>query len=89
MGSYRVELTPEAVRSIATLPDKVRLAVLEAVGGSIAANPRRAGKPLTGELRGLYSARRGDFRVIYLIDDDERRIVVLRAHHRRDAYRRR
>ena len=89
MGSCRVELTPEAVRSIAALPDKVRLAVLEAVGGSIAANPRRAGKPLTGEPRGLYSARRGDFRVIYLIDDDERRIVVLRAHHRRDAYRRR
>lgn len=89
MGSYRVELTPEAVRSIGALPDKVALAVLEAIGGTVAANPRRAGKPLTGELEGLWSARRGDFRVLYLIDDEQRRVVVLRAHHRRDAYRRR
>jgi mRNA-degrading endonuclease RelE of RelBE toxin-antitoxin system len=89
MGSYRVELTPEAIRSIAALPDKVRAAVVETIAGTIAENPRRAGKPLTGELHGLHSARRGDFRVIYLIDDDRHVIVVLRAHHRRDAYRRR
>ena len=89
MSSYRVELTSEAIRTIEALPDKVRLAVLEAIGGSIAANPRRGGKQLTGELRGMWSARRGDFRVIYLIDDDRRSVVVLRTQHRRDVYRRR
>ncbi len=89
MSSYEVELTPEAIRTMAALPDTVRLAVLEAIGGSIAANPRRAGKQLTGELQGMWSARRGDFRVIYLIDDDRRSVIVLRALHRRDAYRRR
>lgn len=88
MSSYGVELTPEAIRTIAALPEKVRLAVLEAIDGTIAANPRRAGKPLTGELLGMWSARRGDFRVIYLIDDDRRSVIVLRAQHRRDVYRR-
>jgi mRNA-degrading endonuclease RelE of RelBE toxin-antitoxin system len=63
------------------------LAVLEAIGGTVAENPRRAGEPLTGELRGLHSARRGDFRVIYVIDEERRTVVVLRAQHRRDAYR--
>lgn len=87
MSSYRAHLTPEAIRSIAALPDKVRIAVLEAIGGTIVANPRRAGKELVGELNGMWSARRGDFRVIYLIDDDAQVVIVLRAQHRRDVYR--
>ncbi|MHB8512211.1 MAG: type II toxin-antitoxin system RelE family toxin [Actinomycetota bacterium] len=84
---FEVEITPEGLRSINKLPEKIRFAVLEAVLGSIASNPRRAGKPLRGELEGLFSARRGDFRVIYEIDDKAKIILVHRAHHRRDAYR--
>jgi mRNA interferase RelE/StbE len=86
---YEVEITPEGLRHLNRLPDKVRTAVLEAIFGSIAENPHRAGKPLRGELEGLHSARRGPFRVIYEIDDDERIVLVHRAQHRRSAYRRR
>ena len=65
----------------------MRDAVLAAIFESIAVNPRRAGKPLRGELEGLYSARRGDFRVIYEILDDERVVLLHRAAHRADIYR--
>ena len=34
-----------------------------------------------------FSARRGDHRVIYLIDEDARVVHVLDLRHRRDAYR--
>lgn len=61
--------------------------MLAAIFGSIAVNPRRAGKPLRGELEGLYSGRRGDFRVIYEILESERVVLVHRAAHRRDVYR--
>jgi mRNA-degrading endonuclease RelE of RelBE toxin-antitoxin system len=45
--------------------------------------------PLRFELEGKHSARRGDYRVIHVIDD-QRRIVVNEAiAHRGDAYRRR
>jgi mRNA interferase RelE/StbE len=54
---------------------------------SVALNPHRAGKPLRGELEGLYSARRGDFRVIYEILEEERIVVVHRAVRRSDVYR--
>jgi len=84
---YEVEITPEGLRHLNQLPDKVRAAALEAILGPIAEAPRRAGKPLVGELAGLYSARRGDYRVIYEIDDGMHAVVVLRVQHRRDVYR--
>lgn len=84
---YEVEITPEGLRHLNRLPEKVRTAVLEAIFGSIAENPRRAGKPLTGELEGLHVARRGEFRVIYEIDDAARTVLIHRAQHRRSAYR--
>lgn len=86
---YEVEITPEGLRHLNRLADKVRVAVLETNFGSIADNPKRAGKPLVGELEGLYSARRGEFRVIYEIDETNRIVLVHRAQHRRGAYRRR
>lgn len=87
--AYEVEITPEGLRHLNRLPEKVRTAVLETIFGSIAENPRRSGKPLVGELEGLYSARRGEFRVIYEIDEAARTVLVHRATHRRSAYRRR
>jgi mRNA-degrading endonuclease RelE of RelBE toxin-antitoxin system len=86
---YEVEITPEGLRHLNRLPAKVRAAVVETMFGSIAKNPRRAGKPLRGELEGLYSARRGEFRVIYEIDEEARVVPIHRAHHRRSAYPRR
>jgi mRNA interferase RelE/StbE len=86
---YEVEITPEGLRHLNRLPDKVRAAVLEAIFGSIAENPLRAGKPLRGELEGLYSARRGEFRGIYEIDEAAHIVLVHRVQHRRGVYRRR
>ena len=80
-----VEITPEGLRHLSRPPDKVRAAVLEAIFGSIAEIPQRAGKPLRGELEGLYSARRGEFRVIYEIDEAAGVVLVHRAQHRRSA----
>ena len=58
---FEVEITPEGLRHLNRLPEKVRAAVVEAILGTIAENPHRAGKPLRGELEGLYSARRVTF----------------------------
>ncbi|NNF63774.1 MAG: type II toxin-antitoxin system RelE/ParE family toxin [Acidimicrobiia bacterium] len=84
---YEVEITPEGLRHLNRLPDKVRLAALETVFGPIAENPHRLGKPLVGELEGLRSARRGDYRVIYEIFDDDETVLIHRVQHRRDVYR--
>ena len=84
---YEVEITPEGLRHLNRLPEKVREAALAAILGSIAENPQRLGKPLLGELEGLHSARRGDYRIIYEIFDIEKVVLVHRVQHRRDVYR--
>ncbi|CAN5743799.1 hypothetical protein BH23ACT8_BH23ACT8_06860 [soil metagenome] len=82
---YAVRITPEGIRHLDRLPQKVRAAALEAIFSTIAVNPRRAGMLLLGELEGLRSARRGDYRVIFEVDEDERMVVVHRVQHRRDV----
>jgi mRNA interferase RelE/StbE len=86
---YEVEITPEALRHLNRLPAKIRAAALETIFGSIAENPERAGKPLRGELEGLHSARRGEFRIVYEVLEDERVVLIHRTQHRRSFHRRR
>lgn len=84
---YAVAWTPAARRRFARLPETVAVAVLEFVYGPLVANPQRVGKELRGELAGVYSARRGEYRVLYLIDDGRLLITLVSVDHRRDAYR--
>lgn len=84
---HDVEITPEGLRHLNRLPEKVRAAAIELVLGGLATTPRQVGKPLVGELAGLWSARRGDYRVVYEIDDDAHVVIVHRVQHRRDVCR--
>jgi mRNA-degrading endonuclease RelE of RelBE toxin-antitoxin system len=84
---YEVEITPEGLRHLNRLPDKVRHAALETIFGPIAEDSQRLGKPLVGELEGLSSARRGDYRIIYEILEGEKTVLIHRVQHRRDVYR--
>jgi mRNA interferase RelE/StbE len=45
------------------------------------------GKPLRFELEGLHSARRGDYRVVYEIDQTEATVTIIAIQHRADVYR--
>lgn len=87
--SYEIMWSRQAKRALRhDLPESVAAACLEFVLGPLAENPHRVGKPLRAELEGLHSARRGEFRVIYRIDEHVITIHVLSVKHRRDAYRR-
>jgi mRNA interferase RelE/StbE len=84
---FEVRATPEALRHLNALPTKIRDAALVALRASISENPHQLGKPLVGELAGLFSARRGDYRIIYEIDDQANIVLVHRIQHRGDVYR--
>ena len=77
-----------ARRQFDRLPISVATAVLETLD-AIAENPRRLGKPLMLEHEGRYSARRGPYRIIYELDEEEHVVRVVAIGHRRDVYRRR
>ncbi len=54
--------------------------------GPPAADPYRVGEPLRFELEGSPSGRRGQYRVIHSIHDDEVLVRVVRISHRADVH---
>jgi mRNA interferase RelE/StbE len=84
---YRIQITARAARDLQRLPEKIATACVEFILGPLSVNPQRVGKPLRDEFAGLRSARRGDYRVIYAIIDDEHRLEVVHIDRRSDIYR--
>ena len=84
---FELRLSRAARRALAeTLPESVAAAVWQFVSGPLLDNPHQVGKPLRFELEGYYSARRGQYRVIYRIDEREVIVDVIKISHRSDAY---
>lgn len=59
--------------------------LLKNVNGSD--DPRAFGKALTGNLKGLWHYRIGDYRVICNIQDQKCIVLALETAHRKDIYR--
>lgn len=87
---FRLVLAHSAGRALAEdLPEAVAAAAVEFMTGDLLLTPRRVGKPLQRELTGTWSARRGSYRILHQIDDNEGAVRVLHVSHRGQAYRRR
>jgi mRNA interferase RelE/StbE len=85
--AYRVDLSPAAARQLRRLPvgeaARLRGPIL-----ALGLNPRPPGStPLVGS--DWWRLRVGDLRLVYLIDDERRLVVILRAARRTErTYRR-
>jgi mRNA interferase RelE/StbE len=87
--AYEVVFTRSARRALENgLPEAVAAAAFEFIVGALAENPRRVGKPLRAPLEPLYSARRGEYRVLYRIEDHRLVVQIVTIEHRRDVYHR-
>lgn len=86
--SYELLWTRRARRQIAeALPEGVAVAALAFIRGPLLENPQRVGHRLHPPFGDRHSARRGEYRVIYQIDEDAQTVVIWTVDHRRDAYR--
>jgi len=85
---YKLIISPSARRQLAeSLPEAVAFAAHELIVGALLDNPHRLGKRLQPPLHDRHSARRGTYRVIYRIDDEQVTVTVLDVVHRQAAYR--
>jgi mRNA interferase RelE/StbE len=85
---YRLVVAGPAAQAISErFPEAVAVGVIGLITGPLLDDPRRAGHPLQRDLEGIWSARRGTFRVLYRIEEDSKQVVVLRVDHRSDVYR--
>ena len=87
MARYELRVAPSAARSLERLPEPVATAVVGFLTGDLLESPKRVGKPLVRKPAGYWSARRGAYRVIYVIDEGRLLVLVVRIEHRADVYR--
>lgn len=85
MGKFTVEIVPKAEKEYQRLPDSARNKIRDKIL-SLEENPRPYGAKKLRETR-YHRIRVGDFRVIYIVHDAERRVKVLSVGHRREVYR--
>jgi mRNA-degrading endonuclease RelE of RelBE toxin-antitoxin system len=70
---YELILTPPARRALTERPpEAVAAAVINFLTSTLVREPRRVGKPLRDDLAGIWSARRGSYRVLYRLREDPR-----------------
>ncbi|MFH1371126.1 MAG: type II toxin-antitoxin system RelE/ParE family toxin [Planctomycetota bacterium] len=82
---YTVRVDRLAEKFIAEQNKKLRRRLFSEIQ-SLAANPRPAGaRPITGR-KGLYRVRVGNFRIVYLVKDEELLVLVVRVGHRKEIY---
>jgi len=86
-ASYGVRISARAERELLRLPEKIGAACLTFIFGPLTGQPYRLGGALRGQLTGLYSTRRGSYRIVYRIDDEANRIDIILIDHRRHVYR--
>lgn len=85
---YELVISPAARRELTEqLPEAVAFAAHGFIVGPLLDNPQRVGKRLRPPLDDRHSARRGTYRVIYRIDDQDFRVTVVAVVHLADAYR--
>lgn len=85
--SWEIGWVPTSRRALDRLPEHAATAAIEFVYGPLRENPYRVGKRLRAPLDDAHSARRGAYRVLYVVDEQAGTVVITSIDHRRDAYR--
>ena len=85
MASYSIEIKRSAAKELTQLPPKDRGRSVARIQ-ALADDPRPVGaEKLSGQDR--YRVRQGAYRILYEIEDQVLRIMVVKIGHRRDVYR--
>jgi len=87
-GRYRLRIARPAARTLGELlPEKVAIAAYVFITGPLLDDPHRVGKPLDPPMAPAWTARRGTYRILYVVDDSHRIVEVTAIRHRSDACR--
>jgi mRNA interferase RelE/StbE len=86
--TWRIEFDSEAARDLRKLGTVAERAILRYLRQRIATteDPRRFGRPLTGDLKGLWRYRVGRYRIVAAIEDDRFVVLIVTVGHRREVY---
>jgi mRNA interferase RelE/StbE len=88
MPVWRVEFDRDAARDLRKLDAQAQRDILRYLRERIATDqdPRQFGHALTGDLKGLWRYRVGDYRIVASIEDNRFVVLVVTVGHRREVY---
>ena len=85
INKYTVVTTLRAQKDIETLPSFIKEKIKN-VSEELSVNPY-LGKPLKWVLKGLYTLRLGNYRIIYMVGHKIITITIIKVRHRKAVYR--
>ncbi len=85
---WKVTFKDEAVKQLRKLNPNIQDRITNYLRTRIATeeDPRRFGKALTGDLKGLWRYCVDDYRIVCLIDNDILTVLIIKIGHRRNIY---
>lgn len=86
MVSYKIEISTSAEKSLNKIPKKDLIKIIETIQ-ILAISPFPEGcRKLKGE-EAIYRVRKGNYRIIYQVENEKLIILVLKVGHRKDIYK--
>lgn len=85
--AYKAIWHEETLKDLKKLNRTTAKKIVVKVKNYLIKDPVKLCTPLKGTLKGLYRYRIGEYRVIYVIDQAEKKIIILNVNHRRKIYK--
>lgn len=86
--TYSVEyLDLVAEKDIPALPKRMRDLIRRAIEERLTVDPIGLGKPLRYSFIGHRRLRVGDFRIVYRVDHNLKKVLIVGIKHRKDVYK--
>lgn len=74
-------------QDIPALPKSAKTVIKRAIEQRLMIDPIGFGKPLRYSLKGHRRLRVGDYRIVYRIEPEQQRVIIIAIQHRRDVYK--
>ena len=89
MKKYDIRFAKAAIKALSKLDKPTRVILYSWIKENLyeCNNPRLHGKALSGDKKGMWRYRVGDYRIIADIQDESIIILILTVGHRREVYR--
>ncbi|OGA43111.1 MAG: hypothetical protein A3G25_17315 [Betaproteobacteria bacterium RIFCSPLOWO2_12_FULL_63_13] len=87
MAGYRLLIKASATKELEAVDTKTDRQRVVAKIQALAANPRPQGSEKLAGYADRHRVRQGNYRIIYLVDDELREVTIFRIGHRKDVYR--
>jgi len=77
----------DAIEDLKKLDKSVSRRIINKVKNYLIKNPKKLGKSLKGQFKGLLRYRVGDYRVVFVLDYETKKLIIFAVNHIKNIYR--